>query len=59
MKELIRLMNKRRRRVVGVMSGTSLDGVDIVLVGLRGSGLGLDIDPIHFATYPMPDSWRG
>ena len=58
MKELIALINKRQRLVIGIMSGTSLDGVDIALVKLQGSGLDLNIEPVQFTTYPMPNNWR-
>jgi len=58
MKKLIEIMSKQDRMVIGVMSGTSLDGVDIALVGLKGSGLDMEIDPVHFSTYPMPQHWR-
>ena len=58
MERMIQLMNRQKRLIVGVMSGTSLDGVDIALVRLNGSGLDLHIEPMHFSTYPMPTAWR-
>ena len=58
MKNLIEIVNKTERIIIGVMSGTSLDGVDIALVKLKGSGNTLSIKPIAFKTYEMPVMWR-
>lgn len=40
--------------VVGLMSGTSLDGVDVAIVQLRGSGNRLEIDVKAFESIPYP-----
>lgn len=41
--------------VVGLMSGTSLDGLDVAVVSLRGSGHSLEIlDILAFETIPLP-----
>ena len=40
---------------VGLMSGTSLDGVDAALVKINGSGLDTRIEMIGFNTYVIPD----
>lgn len=37
---------------VGIMSGTSLDGIDVALCKIRGSGLDIDVKLIDFQTYP-------
>ncbi|HDR7516416.1 anhydro-N-acetylmuramic acid kinase AnmK [Bacillus mobilis] len=39
--------------IVGVMSGTSLDGVDVALVHIEGSGEGSKVELIHFTTVPF------
>jgi len=46
------------RRVAGVMSGTSLDGVDVVIANLNGHGRSLQITNWYGATYPFPDGLR-
>ncbi len=40
--------------VVGLMSGTSGDGVDAALVDIRGSGLALSVTVLAFAPTPYP-----
>ena len=46
------------RRVVGVMSGTSLDGVDVVLAALRGAPPRLDWRLEAHRAAPLPDGLR-
>lgn len=40
--------------IVGLMSGTSLDGIDAALVCVNNSGVKTKIDIIEFITYPFP-----
>ena len=39
--------------VIGLMSGTSLDGVDAALVDIAGSGEGTRIQLKHFVSVPF------
>jgi anhydro-N-acetylmuramic acid kinase len=51
---LQKLFNKKTKLVVGLMSGTSLDGVDATLVKIQGSGINTKINLIKFITIPFP-----
>ena len=46
------------RVVAGLMSGTSLDGVDVVIAKLTGSGSALQIDQRTFASIDYPPALR-
>jgi anhydro-N-acetylmuramic acid kinase len=43
-------------KVIGLMSGTSGDGVDAALVDIRGQGHRLHVVPLAWETYPYPAS---
>ena len=55
---LAHLWTKQPRIAVGLMSGTSLDGVDAVLVRLDGSGTDLKMDVRAFVHTPYPQALR-
>ena len=40
---------------IGLMSGTSVDGIDACLVEITGSGFNLKVDLLNGATYPYPE----
>mgnify|MGYP005667472629 CR=1 FL=1 len=40
---------------IGIMSGTSLDGIDVALCKIRGYGLDTDIKLVSFETYPYSE----
>lgn len=45
-------------RVIGLISGTSVDGIDAVLVEISGSALDLSVAVVAAATVPYPDDLR-
>jgi anhydro-N-acetylmuramic acid kinase len=55
---LIRLKEKESRNIIGLMSGTSCDGVDACLVKITGNGLSTKVDIIGFETYPYKSEIR-
>jgi anhydro-N-acetylmuramic acid kinase len=49
---LDRILSKKERLVVGLMSGTSMDGMDAALVKIMGSGLNTKFELIKFICLP-------
>ncbi|MBW4657698.1 MAG: anhydro-N-acetylmuramic acid kinase [Drouetiella hepatica Uher 2000/2452] len=47
-----------KQYVVGLISGTSVDGIDAALVEIAGSHLDLKVDLLAGETYPYPESLR-
>jgi anhydro-N-acetylmuramic acid kinase len=58
MDHLLALRDSSPRRVVGLMSGTSLDGVDAVLARIEGSGADLSVEQAAFVHTPYPEALR-
>jgi anhydro-N-acetylmuramic acid kinase len=50
------LLDRSERVVAGLMSGTSLDGVDVVIARVCGSGRGLEVEQLAFSHAPYPSA---
>lgn len=58
MDQLLVLKEKKCRRIVGLMSGTSADGIDAALVEVEGCGPGTKVKLLAFETVPIDDELR-
>ncbi len=54
MKEFYKRLEKNKKYIIGLMSGTSVDGIDAAIVDIRGHGLETAVDLIAFDTFPFP-----
>ena len=57
-KQLYELANKPARLIIGLMSGTSLDGLDIALCRIEGQGYDTKCEVIAFKTALYDDEYR-
>jgi anhydro-N-acetylmuramic acid kinase len=53
LQELIALRERPRRRIVGLISGTSADGIDAALCEIGGSGASTALELLRFETFPL------
>ena len=51
---LMHVATKPSRRIIGLMSGTSLDAIDAAMVRIKGHGSDAEMSLEHFASYPFP-----
>ncbi len=58
MTPLAQLLHRRARRVAGIMSGTSTDGVDVAIAWLEGSGTTMQCHLEYFHTLPYPEALK-
>src|SRR3954468_21965965 len=50
--KLFKIADKPVRRIIGLMSGTSLDGLDVALCAISGSGMDTKVTLEYFDTVP-------
>lgn len=55
---LFKITQKPERLIIGLMSGTSLDGLDVALCSFRGNGLDTQIELLEFQTVPYDASFK-
>ncbi len=57
-KSLQKISSKKKKLAIGLMSGTSLDGVDAVLCEIKGNSIATKIKQIKFITFPFPNGLK-
>ncbi|RRB03797.1 anhydro-N-acetylmuramic acid kinase [Larkinella rosea] len=55
---LYELAQRPERRIIGLMSGTSMDGLDVALCRIKDSGPQTDVALTHFETVPYSDNLK-
>lgn len=58
MHPFFKLINKNEKLVAGLMSGTSMDGIDSALVYIKNNGANTKIDLVNFQMFCYPDQLR-
>ncbi|RVU01733.1 anhydro-N-acetylmuramic acid kinase [Mucilaginibacter limnophilus] len=58
LQKLFDVAQKPERLVIGLMSGTSLDGLDIALCRFTSSGFDTKFELLHFTTIPYPENFK-
>lgn len=57
-KKMSQIVEKRERLIIGLMSGTSADGVDAALMRISGCGVETRWELLHCISVPLPDEIR-
>lgn len=52
------IAQKKERNIIGLMSGTSLDGLDVAYCKISGEGTGTKVALVHFETLPYDDETK-
>ncbi|HSC40238.1 MAG TPA: anhydro-N-acetylmuramic acid kinase, partial [Chitinophagaceae bacterium] len=58
LQKLVSIAQKKEKAGIGLMSGTSLDGLDIALCRFTGSGLQTNFSLVNFITIPYADAFK-
>ena len=58
LERLMHVATKYSRRIIGLMSGTSLDAIDVAMVRIQKHGLNATVRLEHFREYPYPPKIR-
>lgn len=56
--QLAGMARKPERLIIGLMSGTSLDGLDVALCAVKGTGLGTKVQVRQFETVPYQEPFK-
>ena len=56
--QLYRIANKKERLIIGLMSGTSVDGLDVALCKFKGSGVDTEIEILFFESVAFDDDFK-
>jgi anhydro-N-acetylmuramic acid kinase len=58
LERLMHVATKYSRRIIGIMSGTSLDAIDVAMVRIQKHGLTAQVRLEHFRSFPYPPRIR-